>query len=159
MTNLLLQIEQKKWIQEELLSSNITESNVETSDDKEESTNLKSEVYDLANENKLKDAMILLSNKTENASSIEEKFNLRLLHAQLAVEFDKKEMALALLEALEKDIEKYHLVEWNPKLASKVFTLLLTSFSNIDIHSDKLDLLYKNLCKTDINSAFEIKIN
>lgn len=149
----------KKWIQEELFTLETTESDTKKTEDKEESTHLKSEVYDLANENKLKDAMILLANKIENACNIEEKFKLRLLHAQLAIEFDKKEIALALLEGLEKDIEKYHLLEWNPKLASQVFTLLLTSFSNVDIHIDKLGLLYKNLCNTDINSAFEIKIN
>jgi len=148
----------KKWIQEELSSNENTDNSIEEEiDDKNDE--ILSSIYDLANENKIKEAMSLLSQKYESSSSTEEKFNWRLHHAELAIEFDKKEIALALLEDLEKDIEKYHLNEWNPKLASKVYNLLLTSFSSIDIDIDKLELIYKNLCKTDINSAFEIKIN
>ncbi|WP_174247190.1 type VI secretion system protein TssA [Arcobacter sp. LA11] len=149
----------KKWIQEELTSKEESSDNTdkeETIDDNEE---LLSIIYELANDNKIKEAMNLLNQKYYSSSNTEEKFNWRLHHAELAIEFNKKEIALALLEELEKDIEKFHLNEWNPKLASKVYNLLLTSFSSIDIHSDKLDLIYKNLCKTDINSAFEIKIN
>ena len=150
----------KKWIEEELTStksSNTTNSSTEetTSDDEE----ILLTIRQLADDNKIKEAMNILNQKYHSSSNTEEKFNWRLHHAELAIEFDKKEIALALLEELEKDIEKFHLNEWNPKLASKVYNLLLTSFSSIDIHVDKLDLIYKNLCKTDINSAFEIKIN
>ena len=148
----------KKWIQEELCSNeNANNSTEEETNDK--NGEILSSIYDLANENKIKEAMSLLNQKYQSASNIEEKFNWRLHHAELAIEFDKKEIALALLEELEKDIDRFHLNEWNPKLASKVYNLLLTSFSSIDIHIDKLELIYKNLCKTDINSAFEIKIN
>lgn len=148
----------KKWLQEELKSNEHTDNTlqVEVENDKEE---ILSVVYELANDNKIKDAMNLINQKYLSSTNTEEKFNWRLHHAELAIEFDKKEIALALLEELEKDIEKFYLNEWNPKLAAKVYNLLLSSFSNIDIPSDKIDLIYKNLCKTDINSAFEIKIN
>ncbi len=118
-----------------------------------------SKIYELANDNNLKEAMSLLNKKYQTSSNNEEKFNWRLHHAKLAIEFEKKDIALALLEELEKDIEKFELNQWNPSLASKVYTLLLTSFSNMEITPNRLELIYKNLCKTDINSAFEIKIN
>ncbi len=95
----------------------------------------------------------------ESSASVEEKFNWRLYHAQLAVEFNKKDIALALLEDLQKDIERFNLDDWNPKLVSKVYSLILNSFTNIDIQNDKLEQIYKRLCKTDINSAFEIELN
>lgn len=150
----------KKWIQDELLVSKQTETKLETYEQEDNSKNaVLKEVDILASEEKIKEAMSLLNQQFNTSSTTEEKFNWRLHHAELAIEFDKKDIALALLEDLEREIDKYHLNEWNPKLASKVYNLLLTSFSSIDIQSEKLELIYKNLCKTDINSAFEIKIN
>ena len=72
---------------------------------------------------------------------------------------DEAVTALALLEELQDDIKNFKLDKWNPKLASKVYTLVLNSFSNTDIPQEKLEILYKKLCKIDINSAFEIQIN
>ena len=63
------------------------------------------------------------------------------------------------ISKLQDDIKNFKLDKWNPKLASKVYTLVLNSFSNTDIPQEKLEILYKKLCKIDINSAFEIQIN
>ena len=148
----------KKWIQEELSSTQNSDYPVKE-DITDENKNILLKVNDLANDNKVKEAMTLLNQKYQSSLNTEEKFNWRVHHAELAIEFDKKEIALALLEELEKDIKKFHLNEWNPKLASKVYSLLLNSFSSIEIETNRLEQIYKNLCKTDINSAFEIKIN
>ena len=147
----------KKWIERELNSNKSNSKESTVVNDQEESSFKK--IYDLANDGNIFDAMYAMEEKFNTSKNIEEKFNWRLKHAQLAIEFEEKNIALALLEELEKDVKKYHLNEWNPKLASEVYNLLLTSFSNIDIPSDKLEDLYKNLCKTDISSAIKIKLN
>lgn len=145
----------KKWISDEL----ITSGNSSNQEECELSQNSLVYIYELANNDKVKEAMFEIAEKYKTATTVEEKFNWRLNHAQLAVEFDKKDIALALLEDLQKDIDKFNLNEWNPSLASKVYTLILNTFTNIDIPYEKLEQIYKNLCKTDINSAFEINFN
>ena len=146
----------KNWIEDSLFAE-------ETQNTKENKTNINEqkleEIYEFANKDKLKEAMQLLEKEYLLSNTVEEKFNWRLNHAQLAIEFDKKDIALALLEELEKEITHYHLDEWNPKLASKVYSLLLTSFSSIDILPQKIEMFYKKLCKTDISNALEININ
>jgi type VI secretion system protein VasJ len=145
----------KSWLKDEL----IDKQQIEDSGESNTFTNKIESIYELANNDKLKEAMQFISKEYEISSSIEEKFNWRLINAKLAVEFEKKDIALALIEDLQTDIEDFKLDIWNPKLASKVYTLILNSFSNVDITQEKLEIIYKKLCKTDIDSAFEIKIN
>lgn len=145
----------KSWIKENDSSNNIITETKNTSS-LENDINL---IYELANNSKLKEAMQEITKNYEKSIGIEDKFNWRLIHAQLAIEFEKKDIALALLEELQDDIKNFKLDKWNPKLASKVYTLVLNSFSNTDIPQEKLEILYKKLCKIDINSAFEIQIN
>ncbi len=149
----------KKWIKENILTINEDKEEKTTIEEDDEKSKILKDVNSLINDNKIKDAMNLINKKYLTSSTTEEKFKWRLYHAEVAVEFDKKDIALALLEDLQKDISRFYLNEWNPKLAAKVYILLLTSFSNIEIENEKLESIYKNLCKTDINSAYEIKIN
>ncbi len=146
----------KKWILEE----SIPKKELKQNDDEKvlENEEFIKKIYEIAGSGEVKEAMEMFENKYFTSSSVEEKFNWRLKQSQFAVEFEKKDIALALLEELEKDIDKYHLTKWNPKLASKVYSLLLGNFTHLDIHIDRMNFIYKNLCKTDINSAFEIKI-
>lgn len=131
----------------------------EVSETNKQKEDVKNSIDALAQSGKLKEAMYKIEKQYDDSSSIEDKFNWRLYHAQLAVEFNKKDIAFALLDDLQKTIDKFNLDEWNPKLASKVYTLILNTFSNIDIENEKLEQIYKRLCITDINSAFEIKLN
>ncbi len=146
----------KKWINNELLNyQNESNNEDEGLDSNENEIDL---IYELANNGEVKEAMKKLSKAYETSLSIEEKFNWRLHHAQLAVEFDKKDIALALLEDLLFLIDKFNLDEWSPKLVSKVYSTILSSFTNMDMEPEKLEKIYKKLCKTDINSAFEIEL-
>ncbi|QDF28477.1 type VI secretion system protein TssA [Halarcobacter anaerophilus] len=146
----------KKWLKDEL---NKNDENDNLKEESNSSDQIIESIYELANNGKIKEAMQEVAKQYESSASIEEKFNWRLYHAQLAVEFNKKDIALALLEDLQKDIDRFNLDDWNPKLVSKVYSLILNSFTNIDIQNDKLEQIYKRLCKTDINSAFEIELN
>lgn len=116
------------------------------------------EILELAQNKKAKEAMLLLEKHYNSAQTKEDMFFWRLEHAQLAIEFGKNKVALALLEDLLDQIKTHNLNQWNPKLASKVYILILNNFTNIDIEQNVLENVYNNLCKTDVASAMEIKI-
>lgn len=113
--------------------------------------------YELVNNNKKKDAMQVLQNHYNLATSKEEKFKLRLEHAKIAILCKEFKMALVLLEDLEKDISKYGLDEWQPTLASEVYSLLLNNFYGKQITNEKINSIYESLCKIDISQALNIK--
>ncbi|RXJ67332.1 type VI secretion system protein TssA [Halarcobacter ebronensis] len=144
----------KKWINEEL---KINSSEDEISNDNDFSKKI-DVLFEQASSGKIKESMSSMAAYYNNASTKEEKFNWRLNHAQLAIEFGKKDIALALLEDLQNDIEKFNLDEWNPKLVSKVYSLILSNYTNVDIENNRLEEIYKRLCKSDIKSAFEIEL-
>jgi type VI secretion system protein VasJ len=147
----------KNWIDNEMSSSNqVLKVEVKSTDDEKD---LVTEIYELANNDNLPLAMQELQKNYDISTNVEDKFNWRLTHAHLAIEFNKSEIALALLESLEQDINKFCLEEWNPKLASRVYSMILSSFNNTDIDTQKIESIYKKLCKIDINSALQIKIN
>lgn len=115
-------------------------------------------INELTQSKKILDAMQLVETYYNSSSTAEEKFIWRLNHAELAIEFNKKNVALALLLDLKEDINKFQLDKWNPKLASKVYALILNTYTNIDIEQEILEKIYNDLCKINISDAFEIKI-
>jgi len=116
------------------------------------------DAYKKAKKHEIKEAMELLQDAYIGAVNNEDKFHWRLAKAELAIEFNKKEIALALLEDLQKDIERYNLEEWKPELAAKVFSLYLNTFNRTTVDLEDLNSAYTRLCKIDITQALEIKI-
>ncbi|WP_419766768.1 type VI secretion system protein TssA [Arcobacter sp.] len=146
----------KNWLKENLVCKLEDSENILIQTSKNQ--NDLDKAYELAEENKIKDAMRLLEENYNNASSFEDKFNWRLNHAKLSLQYDKNDIALILLEDLEKEIDRFYLYEWNPKLAANVYSLIINSFNNTDIDTEKINTIYTKLCKIDINSAYELKI-
>lgn len=145
----------KDWINENLQNTTSSQSKI---DENNGSIDIIKSAYELAGQNKINDAFTLLDNQKNLSTNEEEKFKWRLEKVKIALEFDKSNIALALLEELEDDINKYNLKQWNPKLSSEVYELLLNSFTNMEISNEKRDVLYKNLCITDICKALKIKL-
>ncbi len=144
----------QNWIDKELFTSN----NSSVSNDESDPFNNQLEaIYELIGNKKIKEAMLQIEKNYVSSLNSEDKFKWRLIHAQIAVENDKKKLALALIQDLLIEIKKYDLDNWNPSLASKVYMLALNSFTNVDIEQDKLEDIYNNLCKIDTNGAYEIK--
>ena len=114
--------------------------------------------YALAKKKQIKEAMALLQSNHSSAVNREDKFHWRLAKAGLAVEFGKTSVALALLEDLKRDIDRYSLDEWKPELAAKVFNLYLTNFNRTQVDIEDINTVYARLCKIDIKQALEIKI-
>jgi len=114
--------------------------------------------YALAKKKQIKEAMALLQGHYVSAVNGEDKFHWRLAKAKLAVEFGKNNVALVLLDELKKDIDRYSLDEWKPKLASKVFGLYLNNFNRTQVDIEDINTIYARLCKIDIKQALEIKL-
>ncbi|WP_324172450.1 type VI secretion system protein TssA [Sulfurimonas sp.] len=145
----------KNWLVESMgeVVGNSTEENKE--DEKEQ---IIEKAYALGKKKKIKEAMVLLQSYYSSAVNREDKFHWRLAKATLAVEFGKNNVALALVEELKRDIDKYSLDEWNPELAAKVFGLYLNSFNRTEVDIEDIHTVYARLCKIDIKQALEIKI-
>jgi type VI secretion system protein VasJ len=148
-------IKLKNWLVEsmgEVVSNSSTECKV---DEKEQ---IIEKAYALAKKKQIKEAMALLQSHHSTAVNREEKFHWRLANASLAVEFGKNSVALALLEELKRDIDRYSLDEWKPELAAKVFYLYLNNFNRTQVDIEDINTVYARLCKIDIKQALEIKI-
>lgn len=99
----------------------------------------------------------MLQRSFRDAGSQEEKFQWRLLHAQVALAAGKPLMALALIEELEREIDHYHLEVWQPELVAKVYRFYLNSFNRTQIDRDKYDVAFQRLCRVDMAAAIDIK--
>ena len=115
--------------------------------------------YALLKKKNAKEAMQLLHKSHAGAGTKEDKFKWRLLHAEVAVEAGKPEMGLALIEELEKDVQRYRLEEWRPDLAAEVYALLLNSFNRNLLEREKLEASYRSLCRLDTAGAIDIKLH
>ncbi|MDD5158791.1 MAG: type VI secretion system protein TssA [Sulfuricurvum sp.] len=113
--------------------------------------------YELVNKKNSKEAMEILQRSFRDAGSQEEKFQWRLLHAQVALAAGKPLMALALIEELEREIEHFSLEEWQPELVAKVYRFYLNSFNRTQIEREKYDVAFQRLCRVDMASAIDIK--
>ncbi|WP_457743608.1 type VI secretion system protein TssA [Sulfurimonas sp.] len=148
-------LDMKKWL---ALSKGGVASNSADVDENDTNERILEEAYKKAKKKQIKEAMELLQNAYVGAVNNEEKFHWRLAKAELAVKFNKNDVALALFDDLKQDIDKYSLDEWKPELAAKVFSLYLNTFNRTTADIEELNRAYTRLCKLDIVQALEIKI-
>ncbi|MDD5053569.1 MAG: type VI secretion system protein TssA [Sulfuricurvum sp.] len=120
-------------------------------------TLISEQCYELVNKKKSKDAMEILQSRYSNSGTQKEKFKWRFLHAQIALSAGKPQMTLALINELEKDIDRYRLEEWQPELVAKVYDFYLNSFNRTQLERDKYDAAFQQLCRVDIAAAIDIK--
>ncbi|MDF1879734.1 type VI secretion system protein TssA [Sulfurimonas sp. MAG313] len=148
-------IKLKQWLAESSSEISVSKSELDIVDTKAETI---ANAHALAKKKQIKEAMGLLQVQSGLAINQEDKFHWRLAKAELAVEFGKKDVALALLEDLKKDIDRYNLDEWQPELAGKVFNLYLNTFNRTTVDVEDLNIAYARLCKINIAQALEITI-
>ncbi len=150
-------IKLKKWLSESM-EYVVKDNNTDTENVEDEKKQVVEKAFILAKKKQIKEAMELLQGCHISAVNMEEKFYWCLVKAELAVEFGKSSVALALIEELKKDIEKYNLDEWKPELSSKVYYIYLTNFNRTQVDIEDINIVYARLCKIDIKKALEIKI-
>jgi len=145
----------KQWLAESSSEVSVSKNDLDIVDTKAETIE---QAYALAKKKKIKEAMGLLQTQYGLAVSNEDKFHWRLAKAEMAAEFGKTDVALALLEDLKRDIDRYNLDEWKPELAARVFSLYLNTFNRTQVDVEHINTAYARLCKIDIKQALEIKI-
>lgn len=147
--------ETKAWLA--VKTGSVDETSVQEESEQERRSAVLHQARSAIKKNNIKEAMGLLQSKYMQADSNVEKFQWRLAHAEIAIECGKKEISLALLEDLEKTIDRHLLAEWQPDLASQVYVLYLQSFTRTQVELEKLDAVYNRLCKIDSTLAVDIK--
>lgn len=147
--------ETKAWLA--VNNSAVKDSSVQEESEEEKRSAVIQQARAAIKKNNIKEAMGLLQSQYIQAGNNIEKFQWRLAHAEIAVECGKKEISLALLEDLEKQIDQHQLDEWQPELASQVYVLYLRSFTRAQVALEKLDAIYGRLCKIDSTLAVDVK--
>ncbi len=145
----------KQWLAESSSEVSVSKNELDIVDTKAETIE---QAYTLAKKKQIKEAMGLLQAQHGLAINREDKFHWRLAKAELAAEFGKNDVALALVEDLKRDIDRYNLDEWKPELAARVFSLYLNTFNRTTVDVEHINTAYARLCKIDIKQALEIKI-
>lgn len=114
------------------------------------------EALKLVEEKKNREAIVLIDNMKINSKSSEESFLWTLKEVELAIKIDNRNMAIALLQTLDSEIEAFNIAIWKPDLAIKVYVLLLKP-SLIKILSNlNKELIYRKLCRLSPKDANEV---
>jgi type VI secretion system protein VasJ len=81
------------------------------------------EAKELVKKKKAVQATAILRDAVDNAVSRRQRFRRRLALARFLTEMKQHRLAVAQLECLDEDIDRYHLEEWDPGVASQVLSL------------------------------------
>lgn len=147
----------KNWLEKEKKEKKekvVLKVNVEQKED-----NFFEDLDNLISNKSINETINIFQEKINLSKNFEEKFNLRLKFSEFILNAGKKEIGMIFLEELVTQIKHFNLLDWNPKLASKVYSLILNNFSISEYGEEQIEVIYKNLCKIDANSAFEINLN
>lgn len=101
-------------------------------------------------------AVIMLDSIKKESKTIEESFLWSLKQVYLAFEIDDKNMAVALLYDLDKEIEFFNLEKWKPTLAIEVYILLLKPSINKILNLEMKELIYRKLCRLSPKEAMKV---
>ena len=102
------------------------------------------------------EAVAMLDDIKKDSKTLEESFLWSLKQVYLALEIDNRNMAVALLYDLNKEIEYFNLEKWKPKLAIEVYVLLLKPSINKILKIEMKELIYGKLCRLRPQEAMKI---
>ncbi|MDF1880601.1 type VI secretion system domain-containing protein [Sulfurimonas sp. MAG313] len=105
---------------------------------------------------KTKEGLQYIEEAYNSAKNEEERFEMRLLHAELALDSGQQDAAQALLDDLVEKVETFKVDVWKPELAAKVFGMYLNHFNRTQIDHEAYESMYRKLCKIDIAGAMSI---
>jgi len=114
------------------------------------------EVTAMRREQNDKNALALLEEYYRKSIGDEERFRWRLLFVDFSFDTGDKRLALALLLALEKEIEAYQLDKWQPELAIRTYETLLKPILTQELGSDAKERIYKKLSILDIQKVIHL---
>jgi len=109
----------------------------------------------LADAGKVEDAVTLLDRAMAAAASGRDRFLLELQLAEICLRLNNDQLALALLEDLERKIDLFRLEEWeNRELCARVLGSLYNCLKARGAN-ERLQQVYARLCKLDVRRAFQ----
>jgi len=125
---------------------------------------VRDEAYKLLNDGQVKEAIGLLQQEISAATSHRIRFLIQLELARLCIKAGHIKAAISHLEALDRQIRRYSLEEWEPELSIEVLQTLWSSLNLLLKESDaastdilpQVDSLYKRLCQLDILKAIDM---
>ena len=109
--------------------------------------------------NNINEAIGVFEKKINLSKNFEDKFIWKMRFSEFILGVGKRDIAKIFLEELLNDIEYFNLLDWNPKLAENVYVLVLNNVSFLDYEKERIEAIYKKLCKIDVKKAFEINFN
>jgi len=101
-------------------------------------------------------ALEFLEKHYNDASSAEARYKWRLLMVDFLLEVGDKRLALALLLALEEQIEIYKLDIWQPSLAIQTYDLLLKPMMMQQLGEENQERIYKKLSILDLQKVLKL---
>ena len=114
------------------------------------------EVSAMRKEQSNQNALSLLEEYYYKAKGDEERFRWRLLFVEFAFDTGDKKLALALLLALEQQIEEYQVDKWQPELAIRTYETLLKPILTQELGTESKERIYKKLSILDIQKVINL---
>jgi len=102
------------------------------------------------------EAVTLLDKFQKNANSSKEAFLWRLKQAYLALKIGNGNMVVAILHELDREIEAFNMMEWDPELATEVYVLMLKPSISKILNLETKELFYGKLCRLSPKDAMSI---
>lgn len=124
------------------------------------------EARKLAGKSKLAEALQVLDDELNTASSGKQKFSLRILQAELCSSSERYDMATPILELLDSEQQQREMSSWEPALSIQVLQSLLNCYTKLlkkksansnDLQS-KADSVFDRLCQLQPTAAFKYKL-
>ena len=111
----------------------------------------------LAREKKLRDAMALFQQGCSCSTSLREQTLWRFNQARFCFENGIRELAVPLLENLDRQLTEHGVEEWEPQITTKVLELLLRCYRDgVAAPESRVEALHARLCKHDLALAFDL---
>lgn len=144
----------KNWIEKEK-----KDKTVEKVENKKDDDIFFEKIDNFISNNNINEAVYIFEERINLAKNFEDKFIWKLKFSEFILEIGKKDIAKIFLEELMNHIQYFNLLDWNPKLATSVYILVLNNSSSLEYDQTSIDSIYRSLCKIDIKKALEINLN
>ena len=111
----------------------------------------------LAREKKLRDAIALFQQGCNRSTSLREQTLWRFNQARFCFESGLRQLAVPLLENLDRQLTENGVEDWEPQVTTKVLELLLRCYCDgITVPESRVEALRARLCKHDLALAFDL---
>lgn len=153
----------RQWIQREVFTSGQAAASSNVAVDVSGISPRWQEVYEqacaLGKDKKFREAMQLFQEGCSQSTSLREQTLWRFNQARFCFEHHLLELALPLLDNLDRQLTEKGVDEWEPQITTKILELLLRCYrgmDNAEVPEKRVEALHARLCKLDLALAFDL---